>query len=96
MNRSPDYIGTVNTETVTLEGHIIDSLILAKVLDRIVEGGANYRIVDFQIGRTATDMSKAVIEVAAADENTLSQLLSELKLHGANRVEDLDRGRRSV
>ena len=33
-------------EVVEVEGHIIDSLILAKILDAIVDAGADYRIVD--------------------------------------------------
>ena len=37
------------TEVVEVEGHIIDSLILAKVLDVIVDSGADYRIVDVEI-----------------------------------------------
>ena len=39
-------------ELVELRGHIIDSLLLPKVLDVLVEAGAEYRIVDIEIGRT--------------------------------------------
>jgi lysine-ketoglutarate reductase/saccharopine dehydrogenase-like protein (TIGR00300 family) len=73
------------TEVVEVEGHIIDSLILAKVLDTIVEAGADYRIVDVQIGRASTDTSRARIEVVARDD-VLATLVTELQLHGANRV----------
>jgi lysine-ketoglutarate reductase/saccharopine dehydrogenase-like protein (TIGR00300 family) len=74
------------TEVVEVEGHIIDSLILAKVLDSIVDAGADYRIVDVTIGRTSTDTSRARIEVVAGDEDLLATLLGQLQLHGANRV----------
>jgi hypothetical protein len=74
------------TEVVEVEGHIIDSLILAKVLDTIVDAGAEYRMVDVQIGRASTDTSRARIEVEANDEDLLTTLLTELQLHGANRV----------
>ena len=77
------------TEVVEVEGHIIDSLILAKVLDTIVDAGADYRIVDVQIGRASTDTSRARIELTGDDE-VLTTLLPELQLHGANRVEDAD------
>ena len=40
------------TETFALEGHIVDSLILPKVLDLIVEAGVDYRLDDVEIGRT--------------------------------------------
>ena len=74
------------TEVVEVEGHIIDSLILAKVLDTIVDAGADYHIVDVQIGRASIDTSRARIEVIARDEDVLATLITELQLHGANRV----------
>src|SRR5437763_2403098 len=77
------------TETFEVEGHIIDSLILAKVLDTILDAGAEYRIVDVEIGRASTDASRARIEVEA-DDGVLTTLATELQLHGANRVEDAD------
>jgi lysine-ketoglutarate reductase/saccharopine dehydrogenase-like protein (TIGR00300 family) len=78
------------TEIVEVEGHIIDSLILAKVLDTIVDAGAEYRIVDVDIGRASTDTSRARIEIQADDEDLLTTLATALQLHGANRVEDKD------
>src|SRR5438445_9987611 len=78
------------TEVVEVEGHIIDSLILAKVLDVIVDSGADYRIVDVEIGKTNTDTSKARIEVTADDENLLNTLVAQLQLHGANPAEAVD------
>src|SRR5438105_2084926 len=73
------------TEVVEVEGHIIDSLILAKVLDAIIEAGADYRMVDVEIGRTNVDTSRARIEITADDEDVLGTLVATLQLHGANR-----------
>ena len=80
----------METETIVLEGHIVDSLLLAKVLDAIVDAQADYEIVDFHIGRTSTDTSRAVIEVTADDAKQLDDLLDSLQVHGANRVDDGD------
>jgi lysine-ketoglutarate reductase/saccharopine dehydrogenase-like protein (TIGR00300 family) len=74
------------SELVEVEGHIIDSLILAKVLDVILEAGADYRLVDVDIGKTSTDPSRARLEVTAADDDSLAALLADLQVHGANRV----------
>ena len=76
-------------EVVEVEGHIIDSLILAKVMDLILAAGADYEVVDVSIGKTKTDVSRARLEVMA-DEDTLSSLLVELQAHGANRLVELD------
>ena len=46
-------------ETIELRGHIVDSLLLAKVLDAIVEAGVTYDLAEVEIGRTNTDPSVA-------------------------------------
>ena len=74
------------SEVVDLEGHIIDSLTLAKVMDVILAAGAEYRLLDVDIGRTNTDTSRARLEVIADDEAALATLLVELQVHGANPV----------
>jgi lysine-ketoglutarate reductase/saccharopine dehydrogenase-like protein (TIGR00300 family) len=71
-------------ETFVLEGHIVDSLILPKVLDLVLERGADYRLTEVDIGRTPTDPSRAVIEVTAPDDETLLALAELLQVHGAN------------
>ena len=45
------------SETIELRGHIIDSLILPKVLDEIIARGATFKIGEIRIGenrRTAS------------------------------------------
>lgn len=78
------------SEVVEVEGHIIDSLILAKILDVILDKGADYRLLDFDIGRTNLDASRARFEVSADDDDLLAALLAELHVHGANRVDTGD------
>ena len=56
------------SETVELRGHIIDSLILPKVLDEILTPGANFKIAQVKIGQRRTDQSFARIEVSAEIE----------------------------
>ena len=80
----------MSTEIVELEGHIVDSLLLAKVLDLILESEADYRITSFDLGRTNLDPSRAVIEVSMDDEAVLDALLEQLQVHGVNRIGDHD------
>ncbi|MGH9070878.1 MAG: TIGR00300 family protein [Acidimicrobiales bacterium] len=80
----------METEVVEVEGHIIDSLILAKVLDLILAAGCDYRNLEVDIGRASNDPSRAQIEVSAPDEATLASLLVELQAHGANRLNQVD------
>ena len=74
------------SEVVEIEGHIIDSLILAKVMDVILGAGADYRVLDVEIGKSNVDTSRARIEVIADTEDALASLLVELQVHGANRA----------
>jgi lysine-ketoglutarate reductase/saccharopine dehydrogenase-like protein (TIGR00300 family) len=78
------------SEVIELEGHIIDSLILAKVMDVILAAGADYSVLDVDIGRTNTDTSRARLEVRAEDDDALESLLVELQVHGANRATQTD------
>lgn len=78
------------TAVVEVEGHIIDSLILAKILDVIVEAGADYRMLDFTVGRSHNDASRARIELTTQSHESLAQLLAELHPHGAHPVDEPD------
>lgn len=73
------------TETIEVEGHIVDSLLLPKMLDAILNVGGDYEILDVSIGKTNTDVSRARVEVTAPDA-VMEALLEELQVHGANRV----------
>lgn len=73
------------SETVTLDGHIIDSLTLSKVLDLILRDGGRYTITQFRIGATREDQSHAEIVVTASDAPTLEKVLHHIGQHGATR-----------
>jgi lysine-ketoglutarate reductase/saccharopine dehydrogenase-like protein (TIGR00300 family) len=78
------------TAVVEVQGHIVDSLILAKILDVIVDAGASYRMLEFDIGRSHTDPSHARIELTMPSHEDLAQLLAELHPHGAHPVDEPD------
>jgi lysine-ketoglutarate reductase/saccharopine dehydrogenase-like protein (TIGR00300 family) len=70
-------------ETVSMEGHLIDSDILRKAFDRIVEGGGEFEVQDFHVGRTNDDASTARLTVSAPDPATLDRILESLTYLGA-------------
>jgi lysine-ketoglutarate reductase/saccharopine dehydrogenase-like protein (TIGR00300 family) len=75
------------TEKIILSGHIIDSLILPKVLDEITEMGGDFSISEIEIGRTRRNPSKVVIEISAPSKETLSRIMMRIKRQGAQVVE---------
>ncbi len=72
----------MDTEAVEISGHIIDSLILPRVLDEIVEAGADYHIAQFEVGKSHDDPSFARIEISA-ERAVLDRLLGRLADLGA-------------
>ncbi|HLH79515.1 MAG TPA: TIGR00300 family protein [Chthonomonas sp.] len=74
------------SEIVRLDGHIIDSLTLSKVLDIILKEGGEYRVLRFQMGATRSDPSHAEIEISAPDNETLERILHATGQHGTERT----------
>src|SRR5438876_890892 len=70
-------------EEVELEGHIIDSLLLPKVLDEILTHGGQYTLKHIAIGQRPSDISQARIEVRAQSAAALREILDSIHDHGA-------------
>ncbi len=77
-------------EEVEVQGHIIDSLLLPKVLDEVLTHGGTYEIKNIRIGQRQEDQSFARIEVRAPDAATLQEILDAIHDHGAAPVVDQD------
>jgi lysine-ketoglutarate reductase/saccharopine dehydrogenase-like protein (TIGR00300 family) len=72
-----------HVEEVELQGHIIDSLILPKVLDEVITHGGGYVIKDIRVGQRQSDPSAARIEVRADSAEKLRRILDAIHDHGA-------------
>jgi lysine-ketoglutarate reductase/saccharopine dehydrogenase-like protein (TIGR00300 family) len=70
-------------EEVEIQGHIIDSLLLPKVLDEIITRGATFVMKEVKIGERQTDTSYARIEVRAPTPEVLHDVLDSIHDHGA-------------
>lgn len=71
-------------EEVEVDGHIIDSLILPKLLDCISANGGTFRVRQIQIGQRRSDPSHALVEVHTADRNTLRSASSRFACSNGN------------
>lgn len=80
------YIAT----DVEVSGHIIDSLILPKILDHITTRGGWFEIKSMTIGQRRQDPSYALIRVCASSNQQLESILSEIADHGAVPVNETD------
>ena len=77
----------MQSETVEITGHLIDTGILSRVLDDIREYDGDYVIDRFDVGHDAGDISHAVITVRAEDDESLERLLMRLQTRGVNQVD---------
>lgn len=77
-------------EEVLIHGHIIDSLLLPKILDEILTRGGGYVIRDIRVGQRQEDPSFARIEVRAGSAEALRDILDVIHDHGAVPTTDQD------
>jgi lysine-ketoglutarate reductase/saccharopine dehydrogenase-like protein (TIGR00300 family) len=69
-------------ETVDAEGHLIDSGDLQAILTTIVEHGASYEILTFDMGRTNSSPSRLSVRLTADSRESLDHLLATLTTYG--------------
>ena len=77
-------------EEVEVRGHIVDSLLLPKILDRILLMNGTFEIRECKIGVHRTDPSYARIAIRADSHETLRAILGDLIEHGASALHPED------
>ena len=60
------------------QGHLVDSGLLTRILNLIVEEGADYEVLGFKLGRTNQDESHLELEVRSPEESLLEGLAAKL------------------
>jgi lysine-ketoglutarate reductase/saccharopine dehydrogenase-like protein (TIGR00300 family) len=75
------------SEQIELRGHIIDSLILPKILDEILTSGGTFTIREIKIGKQRHDLSHACIDVFGPTPELVDDIVRRLRQHGAQVVE---------
>ena len=70
---------TPHQESVVLQGHIIDSLLLPKVLDLILMMGGTFDLEDVHIGKTRKEASRALIVIRTTSKALLDDILKAIQ-----------------
>jgi lysine-ketoglutarate reductase/saccharopine dehydrogenase-like protein (TIGR00300 family) len=71
------------SQEVELEGHLIDSLILPKIFDLIMDLGGDFEVLEFRIGRRKTETSYAKLLIKGRSRRHLETILKEVYRLGA-------------
>jgi lysine-ketoglutarate reductase/saccharopine dehydrogenase-like protein (TIGR00300 family) len=69
-------------EDVQVEGHLIDSGIISRIMDDIMDLEGEFETLRFDVGRTNTDSSVAVMRVIGRDSAHLDKLMAAIQEHG--------------
>jgi lysine-ketoglutarate reductase/saccharopine dehydrogenase-like protein (TIGR00300 family) len=71
------------SEEITLEGHIIDSLILPRVFDAIMDLGGDFRVEEIRVGTHKREPSFARLTILAPTNLKVHDIVSTLQGFGA-------------
>ena len=74
------------SRNIELKGHIIDSLILPRVFEKIMNLNGEFNVLEFEIGKHKTDESYAILEVIGKDKKHLDDIINQLHVFGAIEV----------
>jgi lysine-ketoglutarate reductase/saccharopine dehydrogenase-like protein (TIGR00300 family) len=66
------------TEIIEAEGHLIDSHIMERIFDTVVEYQGRFEVEKFHIGRTNSEASQLRMRVETPTQGQMDQLLSQL------------------
>ncbi len=77
-------------QVVEAKGHLIDSGIMSRILDRIIEQKCTFEIERFVVGKTNDDHSVARIKIQSPSSESLKELLDVLVPLGCYLAEEKD------
>jgi lysine-ketoglutarate reductase/saccharopine dehydrogenase-like protein (TIGR00300 family) len=77
-------------EVVEAEGHLIDSHIMERIFDTVIEYSGRYEVEQFRIGRTNSDASYLRLKVETGTPEQMDSLLGQLLGLGCASVEGGD------
>ncbi|MBD2776700.1 TIGR00300 family protein [Iningainema tapete] len=69
---------SVESRILRLEGHLLDSGLINRALDLIVENGGSFQVLNFQLGEQRQSTSAAEVKVSAPSHEVMETILSHL------------------
>ena len=65
-------------ETVNARGHLLDARLLKRIFEHVVENGASYEVLRFDLGRTADDVSEVALRISADTDEALDNAVASV------------------
>ncbi len=77
-------------EVVEAQGHLIDSHIMERIFDTVVEYGGRFEVEHFSIGRTNSEPSSLRLRVEAPTQEQMEQMMTQLVGLGCSAIDSGD------
>ena len=68
----------IESRVIQLEGHLLDSGLVNRALDLIVEGGGSFQVLNFRLGEQRQSTSSAEVKVTAPSHTVMETIMSQL------------------
>src|SRR3954449_2256878 len=78
MANTPRSKSAFPSEVVEAQGHLIDSHIMERIFDTVVEFGGNFEVEQFSIGRTNSEASSLRLRVTAPSGDAMEHMMTQL------------------
>src|SRR4051794_31315705 len=86
----------MHQEVVEAQGHLIDSHVMERIFDTVVEFNGRFEVEQFEIGRTNSDGSHLRLKVEADDGQDMAHMLEALVSLGCTPVHSGDADLRTI
>jgi lysine-ketoglutarate reductase/saccharopine dehydrogenase-like protein (TIGR00300 family) len=73
-------------QEIEVRGHLIDSMILTRIFDKIMDLNGDFQVLEFNVGKKKKESSYARLLVQGGDQHHLHQILESLYREGAQPV----------
>lgn len=73
-------------QEIEVKGHLIDSMILTRIFDNIMDLNGDFQVLDFNVGKRKKDVSYARLIVRGKSREHLNELLESLYREGAQPI----------
>lgn len=68
----------VDSRTIRMEGHLLDSGLISRALDLIVGSGGSFQILNFNLGEQRQSTSSAEVKVSAPTHDVMEEIMAQL------------------
>jgi lysine-ketoglutarate reductase/saccharopine dehydrogenase-like protein (TIGR00300 family) len=68
----------VESRTIRMEGHLLDSGLISRALDLIIENGGSFQVLNFSLGEQRQSTSSAEVKVSAPDHEIMEEIMTQL------------------